>query len=80
MLENYKDVLTVAELKEILNYSSNTTIYKLLNEGVIKARKVRDGKWLIPKENVIHFLVDKNTCSDYNGDNANDTVNSRSVF
>lgn len=80
MLENYKDVLTVAELKEILNYSSNTTIYKLLNEGVIKARKVRDGKWLIPKENVIHFLVDKNISSNYNDCNVDDTVNSRSVF
>lgn len=75
MLESYKDVLTVAELKEILNYSSNTTIYKLLNEGVIKARKVRDGKWLIPKENVIHFLVDKNICSGYNDVSANETQN-----
>lgn len=80
MLENYKDVLTVAELKEILNYSSNTTVYKLLNEGVIKARKVRDGKWLIPKENVIHFLLDKNISSNYNDSNVDDTVNSRSVF
>lgn len=68
MLEEYKDILTVAELKEILNFKSNTTVYKLLNNGIIKAKKIQGGKWLIPKDNVIHFLVDKTCVRCYNED------------
>ncbi len=33
MLEEYKDVLTVQEVKEILGYKSNNTLYKLLHNG-----------------------------------------------
>ena len=70
MLEDYKDILTVSQLKEILNYKSNTTVYKLLNEGIIKARRVQGGRWLIPKENVINFLMGKTYVCLYNEDSA----------
>lgn len=58
MLENYPDVLTIVHLKEILHYKSNTTIYKLIREGRIKAVHTRGNKYLIPKKYVIEYLLD----------------------
>lgn len=59
MLEKYPDVLTVEELKEILRYSSSTTIYKILKEGKIESRHVKGNRYLIPKVSVIKYLLDK---------------------
>lgn len=66
MLENYKDVLTVTDLKEILHYTSNTTIYKMLNDKTINAVHSRGNKWLIPKQNVINYLLDSKNVQCYN--------------
>lgn len=59
MLEKYPDVLTVEELKEILRYSSDTTIYKILKSGKIRAVHAKGNKYLIPKDSVIKYLLDK---------------------
>lgn len=66
MLEEYKDVLTVNDLKEILHYRSNTTVYKLLNNNVINAVHLKGNKWLIPKQNVISYLLDNTDSRCYN--------------
>lgn len=66
MLDEYKDILTVKELKEILHYSSNTTVYKLLNNKAIDAVHLRGNKWLIPKQNVINYLLDNQSDKCYN--------------
>lgn len=58
MLEKYDDILTVNDLKEILHYKSNTTIYKMLNNGDIEAVHKGGNKWLIPKQNVVKYLMD----------------------
>lgn len=54
MLENYKDVLTVKELKEILRIGFNRT-YDLLRAGKIESIRVGN-KIIIPKTAVIKFL------------------------
>ena len=59
MLDNYKDILTVDDLMEILNYKSKTTVYKMLRNGTIKSVHSKGNKYLIPKVNVISFLIDK---------------------
>lgn len=59
MLDEYPDVLTIMHLKEILHYSSNTTVYKLIKEGKIKAVHSRGNKYLIPKKYLIDYLLDK---------------------
>ena len=61
MLEEYPDVLTIDDLKEILHYKSNTTIYKLLRSGQIKSiHSSKGNRYLIPKKNLIYFLMDSN--------------------
>ena len=54
MLKNYKDILSVEELCEILSIGKNTA-YRLLRSGEIKS--VRIGKvYKIPKECLIKYL------------------------
>lgn len=54
MLEKYKDVLTVSDLREILPLGRNI-IYQLLNDNVIK--NIRVGKKiLIPKQFLLEYL------------------------
>lgn len=54
MLEQYEDVMTIAELREVLNIGSNAA-YKLLNQGVISAFRI-GRTWKIPKQSVIRFI------------------------
>ena len=54
MLEEYKDVLTVKEVREILPIGLNS-LYKLLHTNKIKHIKVGT-KTLIPKIFLIEFL------------------------
>ena len=54
MLDNYKDVLTVNDLYEILPLGKNK-IYDLVNNGLIKSIRV-DGRIIVPKKNLISFL------------------------
>ena len=54
MLNQYDEVLTVAELQEILNIGRNTA-YALLNSGEIPSFRIGK-KWRIPKDAVLHYL------------------------
>lgn len=54
MLEQYDTLLTVADLRKILNIGRNCA-YNLVNQGVIPS--VRIGRtWKIPKDAVICYL------------------------
>jgi len=54
MLKNYKDILTVKELCEILGIGKNTA-YRILKSGEIKS--VRIGKvYKIPKKYLKEYL------------------------
>lgn len=54
MLENYRDVLTPRELKDILRIGFNK-VYDLLKNGDIKSLKIGN-KIIIPKTAVIEYL------------------------
>lgn len=54
MLENYGDVLTPRELKEVLRIGFNK-VYDLLKKGDIKSLKI-GSKIIIPKIEVVKFL------------------------
>ena len=54
MLEQYEDVMTIADLREVLNIGSNAA-YKLLNQGAISAFRI-GRTWKIPKQSVILFI------------------------
>ncbi len=54
MFKNYKDILSVEELCEILSIGKNTA-YRLLQSGEIKAKRI--GRvYKIPKESVRKYL------------------------
>ena len=54
MLNNYKDVMNVAEMAAALRIGKNNA-YKLLQDGIIPSRKV-GRKYLIPKRGIIAYL------------------------
>ena len=57
MLKNYKEILTVKDLCEILDIGKNTA-YNLLKSGEIKSVKI--GKiYKIPKDYLIRYLTSK---------------------
>lgn len=58
MLENYKDVLSVQDLYNILPIGRNS-IYKLLNNNTIKNIHVGN-KIIIPKQYLVDFLQTAN--------------------
>lgn len=58
MFEGYDEILTVAEVMEIL-YVGKNTVYHLLNRGELKAFRI--GKtWKIPKACLEEFIIRKN--------------------
>lgn len=54
MLENYRDVLTPRELKDILRIGFNK-VYDLIKNGDIKSLRVGN-KIIIPKSAVLEYL------------------------
>lgn len=56
MLEEYPDVLTVPELREIL-YIGRNKAYQLLEDGSIKATKI-GRSWRITKDSLIRYIED----------------------
>ncbi len=54
MLDEYKDVINVNELCEILRIGRNSA-YRLLQSGEIRSRRLR-AKYLIPKIVIIDYL------------------------
>ncbi len=55
MLEEYGDVLTVADLQDILSIGRNSA-YELIRTGAIKAFRVNKKNWRISKESVLAYL------------------------
>lgn len=54
MLEQYEAMLTISDVREILNIGRNA-VYDLLNQGAIPAFRI-GRNWKIPKEAVIFYL------------------------
>lgn len=54
MLEQYDDLITISDLREILNIGRNAA-YDLLNQGAIPAFCI-GRNWKIPKDAVIFYL------------------------
>ena len=58
MFKEYPDVVSVAQLGKMLNLSTKT-VYKLLDEKVIKSLKPAKS-YIIPKVFVIDYLLSEN--------------------
>ncbi len=54
MFENYPDVVSVAQLCEMLKIGKDKA-YELLRDGIIKSVKIGK-KFIIPKKSVVEFL------------------------
>ena len=54
MLEQYDDLLSISDTREILNIGRNA-VYDLLNRGEISAFRI-GRNWKIPKEAVIEYI------------------------
>ena len=58
MFDNYDDILTVAEVMELL-YIGKNTVYRLLQEGELRGFRI--GKtWRIPKSRLEEYIISKN--------------------
>lgn len=55
MLDEYGDVLTIADLQDILSIGRNTA-YAMIQNGIIPAVRVGRKKWRISKQAVIRYL------------------------
>ena len=55
MLDEYGDVLTIADLQDILSIGRNTA-YSMIQNGIIPAVRVGRKKWRISKQAVIRYL------------------------
>lgn len=57
MFSEYKDIVTIEELQEMLRIGRSKA-YQLLRKGSIKA--FHNGRiWMIPKQSVIDFVIGK---------------------
>ena len=60
MFDNYDDILTVAEVMELL-YVGKNTVYRLLQDGELRGFRI--GKtWRIPKLCLEEYIIGKNRC------------------
>ena len=55
MFQNYPDVVSVAQMREMLGGIGRNTAYKLLSQQTIKSKKI-GRKYFVPKENIVEFL------------------------
>lgn len=55
MLQEYPDILTPKEAMEILGIGKNL-FYKLLKDGEIPAKRIRNKMWRITKRDLIHYI------------------------
>ena len=55
VLDEYEDVLTIADLQDILSIGRNTA-YSMIQTGIIPAVRVGRKKWRISKQAVIRYL------------------------
>ena len=56
MLEEYNDILSVKDVKQILGYKSDATIYKMLRNNKLKYKRLKGGKYLIIKSSLVDYL------------------------
>ena len=54
MLDQYEDIMTISDLREVLNIGSNAA-YRLLKQEEISAFRI-GRTWKIPKQSVIRFI------------------------
>ena len=66
VLENFRDVITIDELCVILRIGKNSA-YKLLQSNQIRNRKL-GGKYIIPKNSIIHYLSEISGNGENNSD------------
>lgn len=57
MFDNYDDILTVAEVMDLL-YVGKNTIYRLLNEGELNGFRI-GRTWKIPRDNLTAFIMSR---------------------
>lgn len=58
MFDNYDDILTVAEVMELL-YVGKNTVYRLLQDGELRGFRI--GKsWRVPKAYLEEYILNKN--------------------
>ena len=55
MFDNYDDILTVAEVMDIL-YVGKNTVYRLLNDGELKGFRI-GRTWKIPRDSLTSFIM-----------------------
>ena len=55
MFDNYDDILTVAEVMDIL-YVGKNTVYRLLNEGELKGFRI-GRTWKITRDSLTSFIM-----------------------
>lgn len=58
MLEEYNDILSVADLRKILGIGKGLA-YTLLQSGAIRGIRIGEKKWRIPKSALIEYLSHK---------------------
>ena len=59
LLKDYKDILTIKEIKEILGIGKNKA-YELVNNGTIPSFKIGT-KYKITKVNLLNYLQSNNS-------------------
>lgn len=60
MFETYDDILTIADIAEILKIGT-TQAYKIVRSGQLKAYK--EGKdWKIPKIALVQYILEQSHC------------------
>ena len=55
MFDNYDDILTVAEVMDLL-YVGKNTVYRLLNEGELNGFRI-GRTWKIPRDSLTEFIM-----------------------
>ena len=58
MFDQYDEILTVADVMELL-YVGKNTVYRLLHEGELKAFRIGK-RWKIPKACLEQYILSKN--------------------
>lgn len=58
MISEFGDLLTVADVCEILMCGRNT-VYKLLGSGSLKGFRIGKSTWRIPRENLEDYIIQR---------------------
>ncbi len=58
MFEEYDDILTVAQVMELLGVGKNT-VYALLNSRQLKGFRIGSRTWRIPRNQLARYIMSK---------------------